>query len=258
MIRPIAVRRIPAADLFVTPEFRESPWVRDIVEKVKHVWVTEDVMPPGHFGTYFGALTRRTYENKHVQDLYHLHECVHVRETKYRPSDSWPDWTRKMIRAEFEASIASECTAYLEITGLRPKTFAHGIWVDRFLNGPLRDSPQERQNRIREERIRALNAPRYDDFFEQQIHNYRTQNFQWCKIWAQDVGYGPHESVPAFRIVEAHMAASDRDATHERWLLEVSELDRRRELTPFMRQAEAFAPIYKKNGEEFGNHWLLR
>ena len=74
----IRVEKINAASLFVTEEFRGSPWVAGIADGLM-LWVTDDPMPPGHFGTYFGALTRRTYPNRHIQDLYHLHECVHVR-----------------------------------------------------------------------------------------------------------------------------------------------------------------------------------
>lgn len=256
----IKVEKIDAKTLFVTEEFRASPWVAGIADGLM-LWVTDDPMPPGHFGTYFGALTRRTYPNRHIQDLYHLHECVHVRSTAYRPTDSWLAWSRKMIQAEFEASIVSECTAYARIPGLREKTFPHEIWVDRFMPGGalavLDEDPAAFDRRIREERVRALNAPQFDDFLEHQIWNYCRQNVQWCRIWTTNVGYGPHAAKPAFRAVEEHMAAPDRDERHEAWLAEVTPQDSHIRV-PFLQQGDAFAPVYKKSGEEFGNGVLLR
>lgn len=259
MKETISVEKVSAADLLVTDEFRSSPWVKSITDGLG-MWVTDDPMPPGHFGTYFGALTRRTYPNRWVQDLYHLHECVHTRVTRFQPAATWTEWSRKMIQAEFEASIASECTAYLRIPGLREKTFTHEIWIDRFLVHEGADkaadrSPEAMERHIREERVRALNAPRFDDFLEHQIWNYCRQNIIWCRIWTQSVGYGPHAALPAFRVVEAHMGAHDRDASHEAWLAEVTPTDGYVRV-PFLQQADAFAPVYKRSGEEFGNSVL--
>lgn len=255
MRETIAVEKIEARDLFVTEEFRSSAWVRSITDGLS-MWITDDPMPPGHFGTYFGALGRRTYANRWIQDLYHLHECVHTRVTRFVPTHTWTEWSRKMIQAEFEASIASECTAYLQIPGLREKTFPHEIWVDRFL-ADEKGTPAEIEKHVREERVRALNAPRFDDFLEHQIWNYCRQNVIWCRIWTQNVGYGPHAQLPAFRAVEAHMARSDRDDTHRAWLSEVTPSDGYVRV-PFLHQADAFAPVYKRSGEEFGNSVLTR
>lgn len=258
MLETITVEKIAAMDLLVTEEFRTSPWVRSITDGLS-MWITDDPMPPGHFGTYFGALTRRTYPNRWVQDLYHLHECVHTRVTRFEPKHTWAEWSRKMIQAEFEASIASECTAYLRIPGLREKTFSHEIWVDRFLQSTkgTGKSPEEMEAHIREERVRALNAPRFDDFLEHQIWNYCRQNIIWCRIWTQNVGYGPHAQLPAFRVVEAHMAEAERDATHKTWLAAQTPSDGYVRV-PFLHQADAFAPVYKRSGEEFGNSVLSR
>ncbi len=255
MLETITVLKVSALDLLVTEEFRSSPWVKTITDGLT-MWVTDDPMPPGHFGTYFGALTRRSYPNRWVQDLYHLHECVHTRVTRFQPTATWTEWSRKMIQAEFEASIASECTAYLQIPGLREKTFPHEIWVDRFL-GKKDLAAEPMLQHIRDERVRALNAPRFDDFLEHQIWNYCRQNIIWCRIWTQNVGYGLHAQLPAFRVVEAHMAKSDRDASHEQWLAAVTPTEGYVRV-PFLHQADAFAPVYKRSGEDFGNSVLAR
>ncbi len=252
-MRTISVEKIAAQSLFVTSEFLSSDWVKHVLGDLS-LWITADPMPPGHFGTYFGALGRRNYPNRWVQDLYHLHECVHAKITAYRPADDWTNWSRKMIRAEFEASITSECLAYLHIPGLRARTFAHEIWMDRFLDDKTTPAIE---GHVREERVRALNAPQFDDFLEHQIWNYCRQNIQWCRLWTSSVGYGKHADVPAFRAVEKHMHAADRDATHEAWLAEVTPEDGYVRV-PFLHQADAFAPVYKRSNEEFGNNVLLR
>jgi hypothetical protein len=265
MRRTIAVEKIEAQTLFVTDEFKASPWVKEITTGLT-MWITEDPMPPGHFGTYFGALGRRTYPNRWVQDLYHLHECVHTKVTRYDASATWTEWSRKMIQAEFEASVASECFAYLHIAGLREKTFAHEIWADRFLQNASfmdgvragnRDALARATQTIRDERVRALNAPRFDDFLEHQIWNYCRQNVQWCRIWTENVGYGAFADKPAFRAVESHMGATDRDASHADWLHEVTPQDGYVRV-PFLGQADAFAIVYKRSNAEFGNAVLLR
>lgn len=265
------VEKVPAVSLFVTPEFKESPWVQELCAKVGEAWVTEDELAPGHFGTYFGAMGVREYENEYVQDLYYLHELTHVRTLTYDPASSWIAWAKRAIDSELEASLTSECFAYLHIPGLREKAFPHVIWVDRFLYGgglppvderreTVEDVIRRMENEIRRERIRALNTPGFDDFCEQQIRNYCQQNWQWCRFWAEAVGTGAYEDdVPAFRAVEDHMASPDRDATHQEWIDSVSShtfnwggCD-----MPFYTQAKAFAEVYAESNRRYGN-WLLR
>lgn len=251
------VRRVNAIDLFMTPEFLASDWIRALCAKVKTIWVTDQEMPPGHFGTYFGATQVRTcYTNLYVNDLYWLHELTHARTLKYDPRYTWLQWSRNVIDSELEASLVSECYAYVHIRGLREKTFPHEIWVDRFLPrlAPSVD-PVEIEAEIRAARLRALHAPAFDDFLEAQIANYYHQNHDWTRIWASDVATGPKPELPAFRVVEAHMASPDRDATHEAWIKTHSCIGDWN--APFLQQGKAFAEIYKASNARFGN-WLLK
>lgn len=254
----IHFEKVRAESLFVTEEFKTSEWARGIYEDLDLV-VTDDQLPPGHFGTYFGTVMRRTYGNPYVQDLYHLHECVHRRTIGYNPSDSFMNWTRRMIRSETEASLVSECFAYLHIPGLREKTFAHEIWMDKHKQGMMQSENGTRlmEVAIRRRRLETLHAPLNDDYIEHQIWNYGQQNVQWCRIWADPVGYGEYENVPAFRVVEAHLSRPDWFEHHREWLASVSAPHHGMNV-PFLRQAIAFQPFFERTNKEFGNHVLVR
>lgn len=258
------VERVLSADLFKTEEFRRSPWVKALCDKAGEIWVTKEPLPPGHFGTYFGATQVRRYDNPYIADLYWLHELTHVVTLTYEPKRSWLQWSRDNIASELEASLASECYAYLRIPGLRRLTFRHEIWVDRFLPQEgslpqgevlLSDKGADDEGRIRLERHRALSAPQFNDFLEAQIHNYYKQNHEWCRIWADPAGTGPDKDKPAFRVVEEHMASSDRDATHQDWI-KAHTLIGADWKVPFLAQGKAFAEIYRASNAKFGN-WLL-
>jgi hypothetical protein len=249
------IERVAAADLFKTEEFRDSWWIDDLCLKVG-VWVTDQVMPPGHFGTYFGATQRRSYDNPYVSDLYWLHELTHVRTLKYDAGRSWLQWSRDMIASELEASLVSECWAYVHIPNLRSKTFKHEIWIDRFLSSDddTYGGHFSFEAWVRTERMRALHAPAFNDFLEAQLANYYRQNHEWCRIWAESAKTRAEPDKPAFRIVEEHMSASDRDVTHQAWIS--SHTQRGDWNVPFLMQGKAFTEIYKASNAKFGN-WLL-
>lgn len=249
------VRLVNAIDLFTTPEFRGSEWIRKLCAQVDTIWITEQSMPPGHFGTYFGATQFRSYDNRYVADLYWLHELTHVRTLTYDPSRTWLQWSKGVIASELEASLVSECYAYVRIPGIRAKTFPHEIWADRFLKRltPSVD-PVEIEAEIRAARLHALHAPAFDDFLEAQLANYYRQNHDWCRIWAGDVTTGPKPEKPAFRVVEEHMASDERDKTHQAWIDAHSRIGDWN--APFLQQGKAFAEIYKASNARFGN-WLL-
>jgi hypothetical protein len=250
------IERVPAADLFKTEDFRRSPWIKELTGKVGEVWTTKHVMPPGHFGTYFGAVPVRAYDNPYINDLFVLHELTHVATLKYGAGRTWLEWSRDMINSELEASLASECWAYLHIPDLRKKTFKHEIWIDRYLgrHDPNQGTFGPLERVIRTERIRAMNAPTFNDFLEAQINNYYQQNHAWCRVWAQPANAGPQTEKPAFRIVEQHMSSPDRDATHQSWIRIHTQIG---EWTaPFLSQGKSFADIYRNSNAKFGN-WLL-
>lgn len=257
MTHTLAPRKIPASQLFLTDDFKRSDWIAALCGRVGAVWTVADVMPPGHFGTYFGATQRRTYQNPWIHDLYWLHELTHADTLTYDTARSSLDWQRNVIDSELEASLTSECYAYLRIPGLREKTFVHEIWIDRFIKGRKiqdHDIPAL-EEKIREKRIRAVNAPMINDLLEAQIHNYYAQNDAWCRIWSGPCEEPPNPQRAVFRVVEAHMSSPDRDATHEKWLTSRYRIGMSY-YGPFLTQGLAFADVYKASNAKYGN-WRL-
>lgn len=250
--------RLPALQLFRTPDFQRSPFILDLCRVVGDVWVTDDETwgRHGHFTTFFGAIVRRgAYREPVFHDLYVLHELWHRRTIRYEPGRSWLQWSRDLIASELSASLTSECLVYFRIPGLREQTFSHEIWVDRFL-GAWRGRPIDQvELHLRQERLRALNAPSFDDFLEHQIANYGRQNMLWARVWASAAGIGPTPDVPAFRVVDEHMSRPDRDDDrHPDWLRAHADAAG----VPFPEQAAAFQPIYERSQREFGNDVLSR
>jgi hypothetical protein len=280
-----SVQLISAADLFVTPEIRNSPWAQEIFESVGKVYVTDAKLTDGHFSTYLGAIERRAYKpnprryrsHLHVQELYTLHECDHIRKWRrgrkeLRESgerETFQDWVKRMSSSEREASLISECYAYVHIPGLRELTFTHPIWVDRFMEGVavvqgINDQGTRGIERfIEARRLQALSSPSNDDYIEHQIERYDYQNIQWGRIWAKPLGGpGPDAETPAFRLVEAHMGRGDLPdlAEHRAWLDRMTHRHVGPDGTlyeePFPRQAADFEPIYHETNEKFGNDVL--
>lgn len=264
MTRDPSLRFMHVQEIFAlvpgVEKFFDNGWIRKEYFGMDPVCVTEAKYPGGHFGTYFGAMDLRlgTYKkNPVIQLLYYLHELRHVQTIRYDNDRSWLDWQRDIIESELISSLTSECNVYLRIPGLRQHSFAHEIWVDRFLP-LLRFLPVFAVERyIRHERLRALHAPKFNDFIERQIANYRDQNFRWAHIWGEEVGYGPFAGNPAFRVVEEHMSSpASRNANlHALWLEAVSDPATG---IPFARQAAAFEVIYKASNAAYGNEHLLK
>lgn len=243
------------------PEVRDNPWVVSQLDGPEPVWV--DLDPPniqGHFGTFFGGLDNKQYENRYIGCLREIHERRHQKTIPYGHTDAY-SWSKSMMHSEVESSLFSDCFIYLHVPGLREKTFQHPIWIDRFL--PLLGTMpiEQLEAHIRSERRRAMNAPEYDDTIEHQIRNYGMQNEGWCRIWGEKVGYGRYADIPAWRIVENHMAAIARMgakeafASHAAWLEDVS-APHGNAMVPFLHQALAFEPVYHETNRRHGN-WFL-
>jgi hypothetical protein len=248
--------RVPAGELFLSPIFQKSPWIAELCDAVGPVWVTDDETwgRHGHFTTFFGAIVRRSWYKPVFHDLYMLHELWHRRTIRYEPGRSWLQWSRDLVASELASSLTSECMVYFRLPGLREQTFAHEIWVDRFI-GALGSRPlQQVELRLREERLRALNAPSFDDFLEHQIANYGRQNMLWARVWASPAACGPTPDLAAFRVVDEHMSRPDRDDRQLDWLAAHADATG----VPFAAQAAAFQPIYERSQRDFGNDVLSR
>jgi hypothetical protein len=251
------MRRVPSGSLFQTAQFRESAFIAELCEAIGDVWVTDDAAwgRHGHFTTYFGVIVLRAgYRDLVFHDLYVLHELWHRRTIRYQRGRSWLQWSRDLIASELDASLTSECLVYFHIPGLRARTFAHEIWVDRFLAAWSSRPIAQVAFHLQQERLRALSAPAFDDFLEHQIANYGRQNMLWARVWAGAVGVGPTPDDPAFRVVDRHLSSPDWASRHPEWIAAHSDGAG----LPFAAQAAAFQPIYERSQREFGNEVLSR
>lgn len=243
-------------NLWITDEFRESDWVAgiadDVASELPVFYELTNKDERSHFSTWFRAVAHRKYKNKFVQDLYYLHEFVHVAGLNYDANADWSDWYRKMAENEMEASLASEAFVYWYVPGLREKTFNHKIWADRFRFEDARkrsndDDSMFNEDAIRIERQRIIRDPDPFDWLELQIANYMEQNKDWCRIWSKQ-----------WRKVEEHISYLDtlpdekKGAVHKHWL----ESQMGSWKIPFHSECIKFAKIYRNNKKRFGNYLL--
>ena len=238
--------------------FVRNSWIQKQYCGMDPVCVTDATYPGGHFGTYFGALALRqgVYKNPVIQFLYYLHELRHVQTIRYGNDRTWLEWARQIIESELMSSLTSECYVHLRVPGLREVSFQHEIWVDRFLSLTRFLPVGAVEWHIKRERLRALHDPKFNDFVERQIMNYGQQNFKWCRIWAEPVGYGVFAKQPAYRVVEEHMSSplARHPELHSAWLDQVSDPQSG---VPFARQALAFKAVYDESNRDYGNQMLL-
>jgi hypothetical protein len=250
------IEAIPVRDLFTTDLFKKAfepgNWLANFFKDTPDALITEQKLPPGHFGTYFGCTPKREYDNPYVKDLYYLHEMTHWKMFKsrpngYNPNRSFLEWSRWILQVEMEASLMSECFAYFKMPELRQHTFTHRIWADKYL--PF-DSYRQTLDDVRDERVRAMTNPDPFDFLEQQIHNYVQQNWAWIRIWA-----------PTYKKVEEHMVKDCTVEEHKAWLESHTtnaghpQFPR---MVPFLAEANMFEEEYRKSQRSYSNSFLVR
>jgi hypothetical protein len=236
--------------LLRTSELRESAYVAAWIARfAAHPAVfaefSDGELEYPHFATWFGMTYVRSYDDPVISDLYYLHEIVHAVLLLYGEAPLFTAWYRKMNGVELSASLETEGYVYLEVPGLRERSFRDEIWADRYL-GAERRLGRALRDIMRQDRYRAMSHPDPMDYCEQQIAAYARQNFEWANIWKLDAGGhdggGPHASRrPAYLVVEEHMARFRASAIgldeHVAWLRQFGEI-------PFPVQARLFAPVY--------------
>lgn len=240
-----------AMDQFPLKEFRDSPYVQEIVEPLNRVYLMEAIgggpiinWPVGHFATYLRCTPRRPYTNESIACLYFLHEFSHLwtwrqmggfcRPPSYaRVHEPWHDWQQRAIDSELFASFASECEIYFHLPGLREKTFNHPIWIDRYLGGQFCKyedylgidlSKEACIARAREHRRHVLEGKRsHKDWVEYAVGGYYKTNMDWVERYAREtVGFGPYKDLAPFRCVEDHIPRMGDIDTHIKWLADVT------------------------------------
>lgn len=182
------LRGLWATDLFRKSEYIDG-WATKAANRRPLLFtMTHPDIEWSHFTSYFCCLARREYDNPVIQDLYYLHELIHVAEMPHQsPVIDFYNWRTEVFRNELLASLHSEAYVYFEIPELREASFGHEIWVDRFLTprwrGFYRDARGPAKERIRRERKLVSTNPNPHDPIEQQIAGYFHQNIQWAEIW---------------------------------------------------------------------------
>ena len=240
--------------LWQTEEFIRSPYVREWTRRAARrrpifFEYTDSDLEWAHFTSYLGCVALREYDNPAIQDLYYLHELIHVAEMPYTPGIDFYSWRTDTLRNELTASLHSEVYAYFEMDGLRRLTFPHQIWADRFLDRDAwqafyRDNPRFAQERLRRERKLVSTNPNPHDFIEQQIAGYFQTNIAWAEIWRE-----------IYTEIVEHMAAYTEGrisfADHRLWICSKYEAN-----IPFYAQAVAFNEVYQRNKRVLGNQKL--
>jgi len=187
-----------------------------------------------HFSPWWGAILLCEYENPTVRDLRYLHEIYHAATFPHIAGLGREAMAARSFQNEREASTFTEIAIYLELPDLRPLSFAHPIFADRFIfpEGDL-DRPDpvlvERWRSERDvvfqelmyRRLHAVLAPpdevEADDPQIVWLRRYGEQGQAWCEVWA-----ARHAEVDAamIRLRDACRTGDRRDAAarHLDWL----------------------------------------
>lgn len=154
-----------------------------------------------HFSPWWGGILLCDYDNPNIRDLRYLHEIYHAATMPYLARANLPTLRVKNFRNEREASTFTEMAIYLELPELRPLTFEHPIFVDRFLfpDGDLKRPDERLLRRWKEEpdlvfqelmfeRARVVLAEDDEvDVNDPQIiwlRRFQEQEPNWLEIWS--------------------------------------------------------------------------
>lgn len=220
-----------------------------------------------HFSTWWGGILLCDYDNPAIRDLRYLHEIHHAATMPYVRDLNLPTFEAMAFRNEREASTFTEMAIYLELPDLRPLTFDHPLFVDRFLfpdGDPASPAPRllERWRsepdlvlqELMYERTRVILAAGDEiDGEDPQIvwlRRYGEQGANWIRVWSS-----------RYRLVqEAMLALRERSAAGDRagaardhldWLLsdaiaEGTDIPFRREAVAFRESFDTLITVYDR------------
>ena len=185
----------------------EGGYVRNLVDRFARLprffySASEQKIEWTHFSTWWGGILLADYDNKAIRDLRYLHEIHHAATLPYIRNCNIPTFEAKSFRNEREASTFTEMAVYLEFPELRPLTFEHPLFVDRFLfpDGQLehpddrlldrwRTEPDIVFQELMYERSRVIWADDRDvDLQDPQIvwlRRYGEQGANWVEVWSR-------------------------------------------------------------------------
>jgi hypothetical protein len=203
-----------------------------------------------HFSAWWGGILRCDYDNPAIRDLRYLHEIFHAANMPHIRGANLATLEVKNFRNEREASTFTEMAIYFEFPELRPLTFQHPIFADRFLfpEGKLDRPDANMLRRWREESdmvfqellYRRTTSDAETDPGDPQIvwlRRYAEQGQNWLRVW-QD-RYSLVED--AMVTLKRQAASGDRAGAGQRhvdWLLSPAVTEGGD--IPFRREAIAF------------------
>jgi hypothetical protein len=218
-----------------------------------------------HFSTWWGGILLCDYDNPAIRDLRYLHEMYHASTMPYIRRGNVPTFEAKNLRNEREASTFTELAIYLELPDLRPLTFDHPIFADRFLYpegdfsrpdpamiGRWRTEPELVFQELMYERARVIWAePGEVDLDDPQIvwlRRYGEQGAHWVRVWSKRFQLVEDSMLDLYAQSRAGHRA-DAAKRHLEWLLssEITEGS----TVPFRREAVAFRDSFDRLIEEY-------
>lgn len=215
--------------------------------------VSDEKLETAHFSAWWGGIQRRTYSNPYIQDLYYLHEIMHLATMIHIPDLEFENFKKKMFDNELIASTLSEIQIYFELPELRQKSFPHDIYADRFLKDELMqkrwaDSPERLVEELKIRRRNVMTDQNPKDTAEYWIRQFAAQNDGWASIWHDrynTVETAMRRYYDNVLLVGREQALDD----HVAWLTS-DEISQGGEI-PFPEEAHAFAAIYWKNKNSY-------
>lgn len=218
-------------NLWQTEEFKKSfnekgyIWqkTKDFLNKPRVIAnMSNTKIEHSHFYSWFNILIQKEYTNKTVQDLYYLHEIIHIATMEHKADMTYEDWQWKMLENEINASVESEVLVYKYLP-IREKSFNFPIWADEV------DLKSLNKSQIYLKRVEASINPKTET--EKKIAQYKEQNFQWMELWK-----------PKYQQIESFMAKKLTEQELINWIKENSSND-----VLFEQEAITFSWLYWEN-----------
>lgn len=253
--------------LWQTPEFRKAHYngilefnpdsrsfIFQIVDKFADLprfffEMTDYKLEYAHFSTWWGGIPYRKYTNPYIHDLYLIHEMSHAGEMVYVPGMKFDNFLRKMIDNELHASVVSEIQVYLEMPGLREKSFKHPIYADRFLGSNLRNHYKLEPKRTFEElKIRRRDTMMNSNpvtLSDKWINRFYNQNAAWGACWEHR--YDRIEWAMSTLRNRCLDNENGRAETLNDFINLLKTYSSNENTIPFLTEAQAFAGVYWAN-----------
>jgi hypothetical protein len=218
-----------------------------------------------HFSTWWGGILLVDYDKAAIRDLRYLHEMYHASTMPYIRQGNVPTFEAKNLRNEREASTFTEMAIYLELPDLRPLTFDHPIFADRFIypegdftrGDPVlverwKAEPELVFQELMYERARVIwaegDAVDLDDPQVVWLRRYGEQGANWIRVWSERFQLVEDAMLDLY---EASRRGERKDAArrHLDWLLAPAIAGD--STVPFRAEALAFRDSFDRLIEEY-------